>query len=240
MASAQIRFRDDDLYHVNSEVSRCAEQILASTRLPAGCACRYDWGILIEQPESARRWPQCPGRVEYRHLLDETELVSDLGIFAMSNRTIDNVPAGQYISVCAWFHRRAAAQFLWTECLHFCPPDRHATETYLTLKLAERPSNDHRPGFSRTRHGTLLQHFDAPGTQAFLRYFVLEGIRPPIEPTPVSLGGDTYLVFTHSVNPDEPLRAIIVEGQWSRHIAIKELQRWLKSPPRKTEMGGIK
>ena len=237
MPITQIRFREDDLFHVNDEVARCAEQILASARLPASYACRYDWGILVEQPESSRgRWPQRPGlKTEHRHLLDEIELGSDLGVFALTNRALDRTPAGKYVGVCAWFNHRAAAQYLWGR-LHFCGFDRHVIETHSALGLTERPSNDERPGYSETRHGMLLR-LDSALSQAAQKYFLLEEImESSVNPGVIPLGGDSHLVFARSNNPNEPLRIMLVTGEWSCHIASKDLRRWLSSSSKQKEI----
>jgi len=228
-------WREDDLSHVNSAISRCAEQILAATRQSASCASRQPWGILIEHSEPTRRELQYSGARECCHLLDQIELVPDLGVYVLLNRRIGSVPAGRYTAVCAWYHRLTTAQFLWTECLDSCGYDRHVTETSLALKLVERPSNDQRPGFSRTRHGTLWR-LDPALSPAAQKYFFLEEIMEPTGPRVISLGGDTHLVFARSSDLHEPLRIMIVQGQWNSHMAAKELTRWLKEKPKEISL----
>jgi hypothetical protein len=220
------RYRPGDLTHVDSEVDRAGQQILAAAELEVECASRYPWGTLIEQAGSTSPWQPNSGSVEYLHLLDQTIVNRDLGVYRLSNRALDNISAAAFIGVCPWYQRRAAAQFFWTECLYSCGCDRHAIEAYLTLKLPERPSNDQRPGYSRTRHGTLL-HFDAVTARTAQRYFFLDEITEPIGPTTVPLGADNYMIFARSNDPHEPLRIMIVEGQWNAHRAAKELKRWL-------------
>jgi hypothetical protein len=227
---SQSCFREDDLSHVANAVSRSAEEILARARLSVDCAWRFPWGILIQQSDATHRWQPNADSVECLHLLDEIALVPELGVFALVNRAIANFPAAQYIAVCAWFKRPAAAQYLWTERLGLCEYDRHVIEAYLALGLEERPGNDPRPGYSQIRHGTLLR-FDAAGAQRARRHFLLDAVTTPIEPTVVALGGNAQLVFARSRDQAEPLRAVLVSNSWSAHMAEKELRRWLKQKP---------
>ena len=196
----------------------------------------FPGGILIEHSEPARREFRYPGERECCHLLDQVEIVPDLGVYALSNRKTGSVERGRYTGVCAWYHRLTAAQFLWTEYLDSCGYDRHVIETYLALKLVERPGNDQRCGFAKTRHGTLLR-LDPALSQAAQKYFFLEGIMEPTgSPGIVPLGGDAHLVFARSNDLHEPLRIMLVAGQWSSHMAAKELRRWLKQKPKETSL----
>lgn len=223
-----ISFREDDLSHVADAISRSAEEILACAQLPVSCASRLPWGILIKKPNTRRRWRRNSDSTERLHLLDQVALAPELGVFALFNRALDNIPAARDIAVCPWFHRAMAAQYLWAERLGFYGYDRHVIEAYLTLGLEERPSNNQSPGYSRIRHGVLLR-FDAATAQAARRHFVLDALTPAIEPTVMPLGGSTCLVFADSDDPSEPLRAMIVDHEWSARMATKELRRWQRS-----------
>jgi hypothetical protein len=230
----KTRWREDDLTHVHSAIARCTEQYLAATRQPASCASRLPWGTLIEKSACGRTLQYSSSRAEYCHLLNQIELVPELGVYVLSNRETGDIERGRFTAICPWYHRTTAAQFLWSECLDALGHENHVIEAYLALNLPERPINDARCGYSRTRHGTLFR-LDKALSPAAERYFFLEGISEP-GPVVIPLGSDSYLVFARSHDPHEPLRIMIAAYQWGSHMAAKELVRWLKASPKQKEV----
>jgi hypothetical protein len=226
---------------VNSRQSRLelTEEIIAVDRLPLGNVASHDFGFSFKLNGSAhfRKWlDHAPA--EHRFLLD----IYSLDRFGNYLLLTCHPCAGTYGAIAAWNNLSTAAEYLRVSCIGPTAESMYgpaALEFYTrdilsALRIPEQPLNAHEtPSYSTTRWGTLLR-LDSDTSPQALAYFCIE---EPAEKSLVSvdLGANVFALLAWSAVLPETLR-IGLCSQWTRYLALKDLNRWLKASRKQKEV----
>jgi hypothetical protein len=229
--------RPTDLTHTQGAILQHAERIIAWSRLPAERILPTEWGLLIDQHRSLRKWCfQISATVQRSHLLELAEL-DEYGIHALVSDAIGGLERGDYIALCAWPNIPHATEHLRSKCLGPAIAKTynngalrmHITRALIALGIPERPANDVQlPSCTKIRWGSLVR-LDNGTAQRAVDYFNLT--TPVYEPTTGELGADAFLIYATSNSPDEPL-GLLLTDHWDLTGAHREIARWLKSSAR--------
>jgi hypothetical protein len=140
-------------------------------------------------------------------------------------------------ALCSWSDRPKAVEFLRSTS----PGQDSGIYSWLlidTLKIADGPLNGlDLPASSKTAWGSWLR-LNPPKSEEALSYLCVDQPSVCSEPLVVKLSPTMVGIFAWSRSDTEPVR-IALAGSWATALALRDVQRWLKSltPRKKTAAG---
>ena len=147
------------------------------------------------------------------------------------------------VAICGWCDRPKAVEFLRASSPGQEPGNTssvYARQIVTALGMADAPLNAGVvPASCKTEWGASLR-LNPPKSEKALSYLCVD--QPPVcsEPLVVKLSPTMVGIFGWSRSDIEPVR-IALAGSWATALALRDVQRWLKSlTPRKKAAAGAR
>ena len=235
----------DYLLARKSRLRERAEELRALDRLSLDAITPFQSGFVgqLNGSDRFRDWLRNRSDIQNHFSLKSVELDRRYADRIVFTGDVLSTPAGALAAIIPWDEFQPAAEYLRLksrEAASRSPYGAIVLPSYVAdiataLKIPQRALNSTEiPACCEIRWGALLR-IDPAGVERALAYLA---INPPTDSAPitVALGANCFAVAVLTTRvPEEPLQVGLC-ANWNVDLALEDLSRWLKSPPKQKEV----